>query len=150
MENKSRLLHHTEWNVEETYFEQNRAELLKPYNHRFVRSWVYIAAAACTVGIGLFLGLRNNQDPVIAPTAVASVQKKIDTTPTVVPTPVVEEHTSKSQHTHTNQPVKQHVTTYSESIPADFEQALASISKEEIIDYLADEDDDSWYDTNTN
>ena len=154
LENKSRLLHHTEWEVEEIYFERNKAELLKPYDNRFIPSWVYVAAAACVLGIGLFFGLKESSQTLATAAPLATLPTTSDTTPTPVSIQPIEsdptKNTSKSTQTHTNQPVKQHVETESNSVPADFEQALASISKEDIINYLAEQEDDSWYDTNTN
>lgn len=153
LESKSRLLHHTEWQVEDAYFAKNKAALLRKHTWKINKSWYYLAAAACTIGVAFYLGLHSTNElhPNATPLAAVSQPAKTDTSVNA-PAPVTntQKQTSKSVHRSTHQPVQPHNEVESSVPSANFEQALASISKEEIIDYLAEESDEMWYDTNTN
>ena len=152
LENKSRLLHHTEWEVEENYFVNNKAKLLRSQSWKVSRTWSTLAAAACVMGIGLFIGWKFQSELSIqTPPPLASLQTAPVITPNESSRPVeISNNTSKPIITHTNPTIKALVKTDSVKSPENFEQALASISRDEIIDYLAEEDDDSWFDSNTN
>ena len=152
LENKSRLLHHTEWEVEESYFVNNKANLLRSQTWKVSRTWLTLAAAACVIGIVLFVGWKSQSElSTQTPPPLASLQPSPVRTPNESSQSVeISKNTSKSINTHTNPTVKSQVKTDSVKSPANFEQALASISRDEIIDYLAEEDDDSWFDSNTN
>ena len=152
LENKSRLLHQTEWEVEERYFVNNKAKLLRSRTWKVSRTWLTLAAAACVIGVGIFLGWNDQSDLSIQTTQpLASLQQEpVNTSIESAPSGEISKDTSKSIHTHTNPTIKSPVKTDSVVSTENFEQALASISHDEIIDYLAEEDDDSWFDSNTN
>ncbi len=109
-----------EWNVPSGYFEKNKKALM-PVRNFPNRNWILLLAAACFIGIGLFIW----QGEGIGSKHLSTKHLSIDI---------------GSKHLSTIHLSTKHLSTKHLSTKEDIAEDLKEIPKEELVAYLLEED----------